>query len=76
MPTRKQRRRRDKTFRHEFDFVTYDEEGNEVEVDPTELRKEKEKAAPKAKASGGAKGNRPVREVRRRRGGARCGAAA
>ena len=33
MATKKQRRRRDKTFRHEYALVTYDEEGNEVEVD-------------------------------------------
>ena len=32
VPTRKQRRRRQKTFRHEYGFVTYDEEGNEVVV--------------------------------------------
>jgi hypothetical protein len=43
MPSRKQRRRREKTFRHEYGFVTYDEEGNEVEVDPTELRPAKPK---------------------------------
>jgi hypothetical protein len=61
MPTRKQRRRRDKTFRHEYDFVTYDEEGNEVAVDPQELRKEKEPAKPKPQAQ--AKGGRAVREV-------------
>ena len=59
MPTRKQRRRREKTFRHEYDFVTYDEEGNEVALDPQELRKEKEQAKPAAQA----KGRRPVREV-------------
>jgi len=59
MPSRKQRRRREKTFRHEYDFVTYDEEGNEVELDPAEVRKEKE--TPKAKAQ--QRGGRPVREV-------------
>jgi hypothetical protein len=42
MPTRKQRRRREKGQRHEYEYVLLDEEGNEVEVDPTELRKEKE----------------------------------
>jgi hypothetical protein len=61
VPTRKQRRRREKTLRHEYDFVTYDEEGNEVAVDPGELRKEKEPAKPKAQAQ--TKGGRPVREV-------------
>ena len=38
MPTKKQRRRREKSFRHEYDFVVEDEEGNEVPVDTTELR--------------------------------------
>jgi len=58
VPTRKQRRRREKSFRHEYDFVTYDDEGNEVELDPAELRKER--PSPKAKPQRGAK---PVREV-------------
>jgi hypothetical protein len=38
MPTKKQRRRRAKAFRHEYDFVVEDEEGNEVTVDSSELR--------------------------------------
>jgi hypothetical protein len=59
MPTRKQRRRKAKTFRHEFDFVTYDEEGNEVEVDRSELRSAKAKDKPKAKGKG-----RPARATR------------
>jgi hypothetical protein len=53
MANRKQRRRRDKTFRHEYGFVTYDEEGNEVEVESAELRErkpEKPKPAPGKKA--------------------------
>jgi hypothetical protein len=64
MPTRKQRRRKAKTFRHEFDFVTYDEEGNEIEVDPTELRAAKAKEAPKGKdAKGKGRPKRALREV-------------
>lgn len=64
MPTRKQRRRKAKTFRHEFGFVTYDEEGNEVEVDPAELRAAKAKESPKAKAAKGkSRSGRPPREV-------------
>src|SRR5690348_8320746 len=61
MPSRKQRRRREKTFRHEYGFVTYDEEGNEVEVDAAEIRPEKakpERATPKPTGKGG----RPLRE--------------
>jgi hypothetical protein len=61
MPTRKQRRRRDKTFRHEYDLVTYDEEGNEVSVDRAELRPEKPKA-PKPGAKAPARGGRSLRE--------------
>lgn len=61
MPSRKQRRRREKTFRHEYGFVTYDEEGNEVEVDAAEGRPAKPKPdKPKPAATG--KGGRPLRE--------------
>jgi hypothetical protein len=41
MPTRKQRRRQQKSRRHEYEYVYVDGEGNEVPVDPTELRPEK-----------------------------------
>ena len=41
MPTRKQRRRQQKSRRHEYEYVYVDDEGNEVEVEPTELRSEK-----------------------------------
>ena len=33
MATRKQRRRREKSFRHEYEFVDRDEEGNETPVE-------------------------------------------
>ena len=36
MPTRKQRRRREKGKRHEYEIVYVDDEGNEVEVEPEE----------------------------------------
>ena len=42
MPTKKQRRRNQKARRHEYEYVYLDDEGNEVEVDPAELRAEKE----------------------------------
>ena len=42
MPTRKQRRRQQKSRRHEYEYVFVDDEGNEVAVDPGELRSEKE----------------------------------
>src|SRR5207247_1225014 len=41
MPTRKQRRRHQKARRHEYEYVYVDDEGNEVAVDPAELRSEK-----------------------------------
>ena len=42
MPTRKQRRRQQKSRRHEYEYVFVDDEGNEVAVDPGEVRSEKE----------------------------------
>jgi hypothetical protein len=42
MPTRKQRRRQQKERRHEYEYVYVDEEGQEVEVDPSELKAERE----------------------------------
>ncbi len=41
MPSRKQRRRREKTFRHEYETVLLDEDGNEIPLDPEELRAER-----------------------------------
>jgi hypothetical protein len=65
MPTRKQRRRRDKSFRHEYETVLVDEEGNETPL--SELRAQepkKETAAAKASPAKNGKGRaRPVREV-------------
>jgi cation transport ATPase len=54
MPTKKQRRRHQKARRHEYEYVYVDDEGNEVEVDPAELRAEKEtvRESRPAKASG------------------------
>ena len=42
MPTKKQRRRQQKSRRHDYEYVYLDDEGNEVAVEPTELRAEKE----------------------------------
>jgi hypothetical protein len=60
MPSKKQRRRREKSLRHEYEYVLVDEEGNEVPVEPTELRKKEER--PKA-ARGGTRPARAVRTV-------------
>ena len=49
MPTRKQRRRREKDFRHDVRVYEVDEEGNEVPI--AELRAQDERAAkPKPKS--------------------------
>jgi cation transport ATPase len=42
VPTRKQRRREQKSRRHEYEYVYVDDDGNEVAVEPTELRAEKQ----------------------------------
>ena len=39
MPSRKQRRRREKLKRHEWEYVQLDEEGNEVPLEPAEAKK-------------------------------------
>src|SRR6516225_2880339 len=69
MPSRKQRRRREKSFRHEYETVLLDEEGNEVPLDEDELRaerEEREKQRGQAKTTKGkaapTKGKRPLRE--------------
>lgn len=67
MPTKKQRRRREKSFRHEYDFVIEDEEGNEVPVESSELRAErterdKERAAAKPARSQKGRGGRVMKE--------------
>ncbi len=66
MPTKKQRRRRQKGRRHDYEFVYVDDEGREVEVDPDE----REAAPPRRNGKRDAKrqpqksrGGRPVRQV-------------
>jgi hypothetical protein len=73
MPSRKQRRRREKTFRHEYETVLLDGDGNEIALDPEELRVEREAkqkeraqarpvAAAKGKQKQPARGTRPLRK--------------
>jgi hypothetical protein len=65
MPTKKQRRRQQKSRRHEYEYVYVDGEGNEVEVDPAELRAEKETGKPETRArTTSAKGRAPARAGR------------
>ena len=63
MPTRKQRRRREKGHRHEYEYVIVDETGEEVPVEPAELRAAKEKEKPTATV---AKGRQPAQAKDRR----------
>jgi hypothetical protein len=67
MPTKKQRRRRAKNFRHEYDFVIEDDEGNEVPVESSELRAErnqrdKQRAEAKPAQKQSSRGGRATRE--------------
>ena len=71
MPSRKQRRRREKTFRHEYETVLLDGEGNEVPLDPEELRAEREakqheRAHAKPAARGKQQKKQPARGARAR----------
>ena len=59
MPTKKQRRRQQKSRRHEYEYVYLDDDGNEVAVDPGELRPEKQNGKSETRASSSA-GNRPA----------------
>ena len=64
MTTRKQSRRREKTFRHEYETVVIDEEGNEVPVDREQARagrEERAKQRPRGKPTP-AKRGRTARE--------------
>ena len=61
MPSRKQRRRRDKTFRHEYETVLLDDEGNETPL--AEIRVEQKQRADKKPAKTQSKGTqRALRE--------------
>lgn len=69
MPTRKQRRRRAKDQRHEWEYVVYDDEGHEVEVDPAELRKEREQRRDGSKpVRTAARNGKPATQARDRKG--------
>ena len=68
MPTRKQRRRRQQKFRHEQAWYEVDEFGNEIEVDPAEV-----KAAEPEKRTNGAKPGAKASAQRGGRHGTRSG---
>jgi hypothetical protein len=66
MPTRKQRRRRQKEKRHEYEIVYLDEKGHEVEVEPEQTKPRDDrrngKRSDKRPAPTG-RGGRPIKEV-------------
>jgi len=66
VPTKKQRRRQQKTRRHEWEYVYVDEEGQEVEVDPTELRKTRDDR-PKERPSAASRSGRTDARARQGR---------
>jgi hypothetical protein len=59
MPSKKQRRRQQKLKRHEWEYVQLDDEGNEVPLEPAQVKK----AAPNGKPAA-TRARRPVREVK------------
>src|SRR6266581_289347 len=64
MPSRKQRRRRQKERRHDYEFVYVDEEGHEV--DSVELEQPEQRGARRNGAKAARKGqgsSRPVRKI-------------
>ena len=67
MPTKKQRRRNQKARRHEYEYVYLDDEGNEVPVEPSELRAEKNGQRDSKPGKGGSSG----KQAAARGGGAR-----
>jgi hypothetical protein len=66
MPTRKQRRRQQKSRRHEWEYVYVDDEGHEVEVDPEDLESSKNDRT-KAKAPVDRRNGRPTDRKQRSR---------
>jgi hypothetical protein len=65
MPTRKQRRRRQKGLRHEYEYVYVDDEGHEVEVEQEEPKPRADRRNGKRDAKPAQKGraSRPIKEV-------------
>jgi hypothetical protein len=61
MPSRKQRRRREKSFRHEYETVLLDDEGNEIPVDPEELRQQRAEREKQRAQARPAKGSAPAK---------------
>jgi hypothetical protein len=61
MPSRKQRRRRQKSLRHEYEYVVVDETGKEVEVErAAEVRKQAKRNGNRAQQPSTRRGGRMV----------------
>ena len=67
MPTRKQRRRQQKSRRHDWEYVYVDDEGREVEVDPTALKSAKDDKGKPRDPAGRSNGRAAVTKGRPRR---------
>jgi hypothetical protein len=67
VPTRKQRRRQQKSRRHEWEYVYVDDEGNEVEVDEDEVAAPKQQDKPRKDAAARRNGKAPDAGRRPRR---------
>jgi len=63
MPSKKQRRRREKLKRHEYEYVVLDEEGNELPVESTDLQQKKKETDSKDRTTR-TRGSRPIRAVK------------
>src|SRR5207244_5529310 len=59
MPTRKQRRRREKELRHEYDLVWEDAEGNELDPDEAPANGSDKRASARPSSRSGRQGRQP-----------------
>jgi hypothetical protein len=62
VPSKKQRRRQQKSRRHDYEYVYVDDDGREVEIDPAELKAERE-ARPARKEAARKAAARPRKTV-------------
>jgi len=62
MSSKKQRRRREKVQRHEWEYVRIDDEGNETPLEPAQARAKKPET--NGRPASATRGRRPLREVK------------
>ena len=63
MPTEKQRRRRAKTRRHDWEYVYVDEEGREVAIDEADAAPESQRKEARARPAANDRGRSPRRPI-------------